>query len=560
MVQFGHALAANAVLEWRPYYINYNKLKALISGIVSSSAASSHGGGGSGGDFPAMHVHPENKEEKIKSKWSGPETSLLSAALSPQMNFPGGSAAAAGTAAGTGNSGSSQLHIEHQFLKACEDEANKVDNFFVQKCEECKERLELLRDAGTGITNRHSLTAIDPSANRSPIRSRISELRDHEEGGSRQRALSVTSDPDDGAHEQAATSITRAMTELYREVCLLENFAVLNFTGFIKITKKFRKAMGKLTADTRRRRSTISASISAASASTGKATSKAVMADVKGRSFADHTAHVQALVTGLELLYARNFTGGDRSVARALLLVKQKPRSDWYMFRLGLHAGMLMMLLFWVIWQNLSPMSDSVEALLLHPALPVFRLCACAVILQWCWGLNIYVWKHARINYIFLFGLDPDTTYTHEQVFFEACNNSIVLLFTVLIFGKMREHAISFGGLAPGILPLLLLTFLCYRFLRSSGFLSGLLSRVGGWWCKGQGDDDDDDGGGAGGHSMGRVFPELCRTLAAPFSSVTFMSAYLGDFLTSLVKPLVDAAYSVCSLAPPQHHTCWRCP
>lgn len=486
MVQFGHQLQANAVVEWQKYYLNYSKLKILISGIVTE-------------------IKSRPATSNLNSTAPGQETSLLSASLSPPPN----SSTSSSSSTHSPSFSNQRTEIEFQFVKSCEDEANKVDEFFTRKISECKERLELLRTVGTGISNDHVAAG---RAALYPRRSRVQDLSLEEgsPGSGRQRALSISSDASD-SQNRTTSSITRAFTELYREACLLENFAVLNYTGFIKITKKFRKMLGKATGG----------------ASSGKATSRAVMSDAKSRAFAEHEEHLKPLLTQLEVLYARNFASGDRSIARALLLVKQKPRSDWYMFRLGLHAGMLVMLLFWVIWQNLSPMSDSVEALLLHPALPVFRLCACAVLLQWCWGLNIYVWKHARINYIFLFGLDPENTFTHEQVFYDACNNTILFLFTVLVFGKLRQHAISFGDIAPGILPLFLLVFLIARFLQSTGFLFS--SRGGG-----------QDGMGS------MVIPELCHVIASPIYPVTFMSAYLGDLLTSLVKPLLDAAYSVC--------------
>ena len=38
----------------------------------------------------------------------------------------------------------------------------------------------------------------------------------------------------------------------------------------------------------------------------------------------------------------------------------------------------------------------------------------CLVILGWMWGINLYVWSTFRINYLYIFELDPRVTLNYK--------------------------------------------------------------------------------------------------------------------------------------------------
>eukprot|EP00501_MAST-03F_sp_TOSAG23-6_P000855 GSMAST32.ASY1.ANO1.891.1 assembled CDS len=186
------------------------------------------------------------------------------------------------------------------------------------------------------------------------------------------------------------------------------------------------------------------------------------------------------------------------------ILVKQKPKSDWYMFRSGLHSGMLIILLFWVIWIN------TVYALMVHPLLPVFRLLLSCVLIQWCCGISVYLWTKYLflMNFIFLF-------FIRNFIFYSATNNSILLLVSILLFSKLKiENMFFLHILLTGIVPLMITFWLIYLCLHTK------------WsW---------------------RIIKEIGKVFFAPLFPVTFLSSFIGDIATSLVRPLTDLAYTVC--------------
>ena len=89
--------------------------------------------------------------------------------------------------------------------------------------------------------------------------------------------------------------------------------------------------------------------------------------------------------------------------------------SDWHQFRSGLHLGVLVMLLFWASWASRLMSMTAHNALgkkirhsaWSHPAIPLYRFMGCCMLVEWSWGLMLYVWNRYRINYIFMMGLRP---------------------------------------------------------------------------------------------------------------------------------------------------------
>jgi hypothetical protein len=56
-------------------------------------------------------------------------------------------------------------------------------------------------------------------------------------------------------------------------------------------------------------------------------------------------------------------------------------------------------------WPRLRTISQPVSAL---------QGLGCFVILGWLWGINLYVFNSFRINYVFIFELDPRTTMSYK--------------------------------------------------------------------------------------------------------------------------------------------------
>ena len=170
-----------------------------------------------------------------------------------------------------------------------------------------------------------------------------------------------------------ADSIQRALVDQYRSSKLLHNFAIMNYTGFVKIAKKHDKTLphrkGKFKELT------------------------------QPHNICDEGKGVEKLSQKLELRYANWFCDGNSREAMAQLLPKRGDglETDWSQLRLGYRMGMCAVLGLWVCW-------DCVWGFVTHgqstiggrTAFPVFRACGGLLILQWCWGCSVFVWTRYR--------------------------------------------------------------------------------------------------------------------------------------------------------------------
>jgi hypothetical protein len=128
----------------------------------------------------------------------------------------------------------------------------------------------------------------------------------------------------------------------------------------------------------------------------------------------------------------------------------------------------------------------------------------------------MYVWRSARINYRYIFELDPRTTQQYTEVFNDATNMTIVFLVNVLMYYKVVNgyfpEEILFRGYYP--LGLFIYTFYFYA-IRP--------------WERQRG--------------MTRTLFEI---VFSPFFPVTFFHTFVGDYLTSTVKVNQDICWSLC--------------
>jgi SPX domain protein involved in polyphosphate accumulation len=126
-----------------------------------------------------------------------------------------------------------------------------------------------------------------------------------------------------------AESIKRALADLYRWVKLLENYSILNYTGFVKIIKRHDK---NLPVEKDKFRNLFSSSTTIYSFSSKIDTEK--------------------LCKHMETIYAQWFCKGNRRDAAIKILPKKGDGldMDWSQLRLGFRLGMCTILLLWVCW------------------------------------------------------------------------------------------------------------------------------------------------------------------------------------------------------------------
>jgi hypothetical protein len=292
------------------------------------------------------------------------------------------------------------------------------------------------------------------------------------------------------AHIREADSIQRALVDQYRSSKLLHNFAIMNYTGFVKIVKKH----DKINKEHKGRYKQL----------------------IRPSNICDEGKAVEGLSEKMEIFYANWFCEGNRREAIAQMLPKRGDglEMDWSQLRLGYRMGMCTILGLWVcwdcVWGLLSEHSTTIGG---RTAFPVFRGCGGLLFLQWFWGMSVWVWTRYRVNYIYLFDLNPRIVASPLSIFNTAVDNTLVFLVLMLLYYKAGAHDIP-GKFPAGIFPMLLVIYTVFQ------LVFPLRTRLPMW-------------------------ENIWKVVTAPVVSPTFFHGYIGDIFTSMVKVFQDMAWTL---------------
>mmetsp|Transcript_6754 Transcript_6754/g.18852 ORF Transcript_6754/g.18852 Transcript_6754/m.18852 type:complete len:883 (-) Transcript_6754:92-2740(-) len=285
-------------------------------------------------------------------------------------------------------------------------------------------------------------------------------------------------------------SIKRALTDLHRSTMLLNNYAVMNFTGFIKIIKKHDKSF-----------------------KSRKGRFKNFM--TKAESIEGELS--EQLGNRMEKLFADWFCDGNIREARAKMLPKRGDglQMDWSQLRLGYRLGMCAVLTLWVCWDCIwGSFHDQNISIGGRTAFPVFRACGGLLLVHWFWGFSVFVWQRYRINYIYLFDFNPRIVDTPMLIFNDVVDETLVFLLLMLLYYKSGAHEMP-DLIPPGCYPLILVVYTvkCLIFpLRTRGPL----------WVA------------------------IWEVITAPLTSPKFFHTYVADVFTSMVKVFQDIVWAAC--------------
>lgn len=150
----------------------------------------------------------------------------------------------------------------------------------------------------------------------------------------------------------------------------------------------------------------------------------------------------EKLAAKYETYFANWFCEGDLRAAKAQMLEKQGDglEMDWSQLQLGYRMGMCAVLALWVCWDCVwGLVADGNSTIGARAAFPVFRACGGLLLLQWFWGISVFVWTRYRVNYIFLFDLVPKTVLTPFELFSQAVDNTIPFLTLMLLYYKVSK-------------------------------------------------------------------------------------------------------------------------
>ena len=466
MVKFGIKLRNNKVEQWDKQYLDYDGLKKLMKKMKKRLAALAA---------------------------QGPDAAEQYGSIDDDPRTP--------------------------FAEACRAELRKVEAFYKEMCEEFAQRLEHLanfleRDGGGGSGEIH----------RTISGSLVDGAEEDAADSDEEEEVALFGDKTSRKQAGTISEVKLACRTLFREMNFLSNYAIVNYTGFVKIIKKYRKAVQTSGAEAATNGATTAPGDSVVLGESGVVRIEEELfhdsligpsLTVTLRRELSQSPIVRceelhaALLPGLGEKYARAYCDGDVSLAKSELLMKVREASSRGLFHFGFRLGALVVLACWVVWDFAT-----YSALLRHPALAAYRFVGYIVLLIFGWACCLYTWSEFRINWTYLFERNADVAYSYDRVFDIATTLALITLVDLLVFTKVglgQLPAMVPLGWIP--LPLIALVILLGLWHRPPMVVSG------------------------------------AGALLAPFLTVTFAGVFTGDVLTSMVRPLQDGATTVCYVA-----------
>jgi len=157
----------------------------------------------------------------------------------------------------------------------------------------------------------------------------------------------------------------------------------------------------------------------------------------------------------------------------------------------------------------------------IYRVLPVYRFCLIISLAMLACAVCIIYFRRFRVNYVFIFGIDPKYKLNQFQ-FFKIFLFMFFLWTTAALFGllEVRRYTDIFrNGETAGWALILTASYALLLLMPFKKFYSSFRLEL--------------------------LFTAF-QTLIAPFGTVRFKDFFFGDVLTSLVKPLVDVAFISC--------------
>lgn len=239
-------------------------------------------------------------------------------------------------------------------------------------------------------------------------------------------------------------SLVKASTDLYRTLQQLRNYTILNYTGLLKLAKKFDKKVGGKADE-------------ASGSANGSGSWSSIPANHTPRLLEEWTEElstspyvaaeaIEELCAQLEGAFARCFCDGSMQMARATLLVRKERPNSSLLLSLGVRGGVLLTLGLWQLWDllvdvrimELDPRHKEADNRAWYEnELPLIRASGAVVLLQGLWAICLHVWNRARINYEFMLDFSARANTSSVVAFSIAARNGIIYLLLLLLYTKV---------------------------------------------------------------------------------------------------------------------------
>jgi hypothetical protein len=199
-----------------------------------------------------------------------------------------------------------------------------------------------------------------------------------------------------------ATNWQRAFLNLFTRLKWLNAFAQINYIALQKSLKKFMKAYFELE---------------------DNVIDKQIQKYINDQTFTSKK-NVKNVIEQIIECYAENFTNGNKETARRVLLNENVQIRQKDAMLLCFFSGTLLITLLVTIGtilmpvENVKPLGEDYfdwDELIL--TVPVFRFVFMMIFALILISVDVYILRKYRVNYMFIFDLDPNYKVTHVQLF-----------------------------------------------------------------------------------------------------------------------------------------------
>ncbi|CAO3694540.1 unnamed protein product [Rhizopus stolonifer] len=374
-MKFSKHLESQSVPEWRKAYIDYKELKKELKQVEKfRKSKEKKAAGYLDLYFQELESNPWKAEDcknsfahhfdRSTSRSASNQTDKTSLSVLDEVLFHASSS-------------------ERQFFESLDFELDKISKFYEEKERDAKLKLEALKIQMHYIAELgRQLLDLEPAfdiGNNSwfKYQDQSYSLSPNHEG---QQRIS---------YNVARSRLKKAITEYYKSLEFLKSYKELNETGFQKILKKFDKVAG------------------------WKA-GPLYMKVVKMQYWVN-SSDLDHILQETEVLYINEFADGHRSRGmNKLRAPKQKKDFNSTTLRVGIYLGLSIS--FFI--QALSLVVDPNTANRLPNLYTNTQIYACFLLpILFCLGfsINLIVWHRSRINYKFIFELNPRDNLDYHQ-------------------------------------------------------------------------------------------------------------------------------------------------
>lgn len=348
---------------------------------------------------------------------------------------------------------------ERDFYDFMDDELDKVEAFYKLKEEQAGRRLELLREQLHEMRNRRLQEIIPNSANAStqehmllygndsdsgtermghhgwvqPLKSRLfppgpnskalramqqtPHLGPQHHSGESHRDYIRRPDEQDVSYRTAKRKLKLALQEFYRGLELLKSYALLNRTAFRKINKKFDKAVNARPP-------------------------LRYLNEKVNKAWFVKSELLDGHIKAVEDLYARYFERGNHKLAAGKLrsLVKKASDESGSSFLSGFLIGTGIVFSIQGLVYGVQLLFDEDPILRSHTSylMQIYAGYFLMLLLFASFCINCYIWTECKVNYPFIFELDPRTRIDWRRM--SEFPSFFLLLFGVIMWANFSRY------------------------------------------------------------------------------------------------------------------------